>query len=116
MNLQSQGSDEADARAHHARNGASSASPRMADVDTARGPHSKGTTTERGGVEPRRAPDGKRHVPVQRHRGLDARRTGSRTRGWARLLSEHDNIIDRAVADADGIVVKHEGDGAFAVF
>jgi predicted ATPase/class 3 adenylate cyclase len=35
---------------------------------------------------------------------------------WARLLSEHDNVIDRAVAAADGIVVKHEGDGAFAVF
>src|SRR4051812_34108379 len=35
---------------------------------------------------------------------------------WARLLSEHDNVIDLAVADADGVVVKHEGDGAFAVF
>jgi predicted ATPase/class 3 adenylate cyclase len=35
---------------------------------------------------------------------------------WADLLALHDQLVDRVVADARGVVVKHEGDGAFAVF
>ncbi len=35
---------------------------------------------------------------------------------WAALLREHDARIDRAVAAVGGVVVKHEGDGAFAAF
>jgi predicted ATPase/class 3 adenylate cyclase len=35
---------------------------------------------------------------------------------WAALLREHDARVDRAVAPAGGVVVKHEGDGAFVAF
>jgi predicted ATPase/class 3 adenylate cyclase len=35
---------------------------------------------------------------------------------WAGLLREHDALIDRSVADRRGVVVQHEGDGAFAAF
>jgi predicted ATPase/class 3 adenylate cyclase len=35
---------------------------------------------------------------------------------WADLLRAHDDVIDRAVTDAGGVVVKHEGDGTFAAF
>ena len=35
---------------------------------------------------------------------------------WATLLRAHDRIVDDAVADGGGLVVGHEGDGAFAVF
>jgi predicted ATPase/class 3 adenylate cyclase len=35
---------------------------------------------------------------------------------WVGLLREHDSLIDRAVEEAGGVVVKHEGDGTFAAF
>ena len=35
---------------------------------------------------------------------------------WAALLREHDAVVDDAVTTAGGVVVKHEGDGAFAAF
>lgn len=35
---------------------------------------------------------------------------------WSQLLEAHDRIVDELVAAADGAVVKHEGDGTFAVF
>ncbi len=35
---------------------------------------------------------------------------------WAQLLRDHDRIVDGAVAAHRGTVVKHEGDGTFAVF
>ena len=35
---------------------------------------------------------------------------------WVTLLREHDALVDGAVSTAGGQVVKHEGDGTFAVF
>ncbi len=35
---------------------------------------------------------------------------------WEALLGRHDLLVDRAVTDAGGVIVKHEGDGVFAVF
>ncbi len=35
---------------------------------------------------------------------------------WPALLRDHDALVDGAVASAGGVVVKHEGDGAFAAF
>ena len=35
---------------------------------------------------------------------------------WPAVLHDHDALIDAAVAAAGGVVVKHEGDGAFAAF
>jgi len=36
--------------------------------------------------------------------------------GWAAALREHDRLVDRAIVAHAGRVVKHEGDGTFAVF
>lgn len=35
---------------------------------------------------------------------------------WAATLRAHDRLVDSVVGDAGGTVVKHDGDGAFAVF
>ncbi|MFL5671717.1 MAG: adenylate/guanylate cyclase domain-containing protein, partial [Chloroflexota bacterium] len=35
---------------------------------------------------------------------------------WETLLEEHDRLVDSAVGDAGGVIVKHEGDGVFAAF
>ena len=35
---------------------------------------------------------------------------------WAALLAQHDALVDATVAEHDGVVVKHEGDGTFAAF
>lgn len=35
---------------------------------------------------------------------------------WAGLLGDHDRLVDSMVYGRGGVVVKHEGDGAFAVF
>ncbi|MFP5342922.1 MAG: ATP-binding protein [Candidatus Limnocylindria bacterium] len=35
---------------------------------------------------------------------------------WSALLEAHDRIVDELVEGAAGVVVKHEGDGTFAVF
>ncbi|MFL5642194.1 MAG: ATP-binding protein [Chloroflexota bacterium] len=35
---------------------------------------------------------------------------------WETLLEEHDRLVDSAVRDAGGAIVKHEGDGVFAAF
>src|SRR3954447_20681350 len=35
---------------------------------------------------------------------------------WETLLEEHDRLVDAAVGDAGGAIVKHEGDGVFAAF
>ena len=35
---------------------------------------------------------------------------------WATVLQDHDAVIDAAVAAVGGVVVKHDGDGAFAAF
>lgn len=35
---------------------------------------------------------------------------------WAELLRKHDRIVDAAVGETRGAVVKHEGDGVFAAF
>ena len=35
---------------------------------------------------------------------------------WATTLRDHDELIDRAVLTAGGVMVKHEGDGSFAAF
>ena len=35
---------------------------------------------------------------------------------WEALLGRHDLLVDRAVRDAGGVIVKHEGDGVFAAF
>ena len=35
---------------------------------------------------------------------------------WEALLGRHDLLVDAAVADVGGVVVKHEGDGVFAAF
>jgi len=35
---------------------------------------------------------------------------------WEALLGQHDRLVDAAVAQARGVVVKHEGDGVFAAF
>ena len=35
---------------------------------------------------------------------------------WAGLLQTHDQLVDAAVGGHGGVVVKHEGDGTFAVF
>jgi predicted ATPase/class 3 adenylate cyclase len=36
--------------------------------------------------------------------------------GWSLLLQDHDERVDSVVAAHHGVVVKHEGDGAFAAF
>ena len=35
---------------------------------------------------------------------------------WAELLREHDQVVDSSIIRHAGTVVKHEGDGTFAVF
>ena len=35
---------------------------------------------------------------------------------WETLLGEHDRLVDAAVGQAGGTIVKHEGDGVFAAF
>jgi len=35
---------------------------------------------------------------------------------WQGLLAEHDLLVDHAVATAGGVIIKHDGDGVFAVF
>ncbi len=35
---------------------------------------------------------------------------------WINFLRDHDALVDRTVADAGGIIVKHEGDGVFSAF
>jgi predicted ATPase/class 3 adenylate cyclase len=37
-------------------------------------------------------------------------------RDWAALLAQHDALVDAAVGEHRGVVVKHEGDGTFAAF
>jgi predicted ATPase/class 3 adenylate cyclase len=43
-----------------------------------------------------------------------ARRLGDAA--WSEMLRDHDRLIDKTVSRLGGVVVKHEGDGAFAAF
>ena len=58
----------------------------------------------------------RRHVPVHRHRGLDAARASVGLAAWATIVARHDRAVARGDRGERGAVVKTEGDAFFAVF
>src|SRR3954470_16454814 len=88
----------------------------MADVDTARGRTARGRRLHVVGSSHDGLPTGNVTFLFSDIEGSTRVAQDLGHEAWARLLSEHDNIMDGAVTEAYGIGVKQEGDGAFAVF